>query len=335
MSSASNNKRSWPGSGASGDKRQRLSGDNSEILELEESETLIEQVDGNDTKCRNGCIYLITNPFNGKVYVGQTIDYKRRMKTHEKSGKNSKQYFSRAIHKHGWENFTKEILIDDVPEEDLDNLEINYIAFYESFNREKGYNRTKGGGGTSGYTFTEEQLQAHIQVRTKNHDVDGGGSVAYCKKTQKWLAVTCASTKQRHIGYYFTKARAIEALQIYNTSGRRTDSDVTIRRFGSGGIHEIITKNDIKRFKAQYKDKYVGVYDTKEKAIQALGLYIQTGFCIPSDCLRPGKGSIVITVTKKGIKRFRAAYKHKYVGTFASEEEAEQAIKIHRENLKK
>ena len=178
MSSASNNKRSWPGSGVSVDKRQRLSGDDSEILELEESEALIEQVDGDDTKCRNGCIYLITNPFNGKVYVGQTIDYKRRMKTHEKSGKNSKQYFSRAIHKHGWENFTKEILIDDVPEEDLDNLEINYIAFYESFNREKGYNRTKGGGGTSGYTFTEEQLQAHIQVRTKNHDVDGGGSVA-------------------------------------------------------------------------------------------------------------------------------------------------------------
>ena len=46
--------------------------------------------------------------------------------------------------KYGWENFTKEILIDDVPEEDLDNLEINYIAFYNSFNREKGYNLHKG-----------------------------------------------------------------------------------------------------------------------------------------------------------------------------------------------
>ena len=50
MSSASNNKRSRTGSGVSVDKRQRLSGDDSEILELEESEALIEQVDGDDTK---------------------------------------------------------------------------------------------------------------------------------------------------------------------------------------------------------------------------------------------------------------------------------------------
>jgi group I intron endonuclease len=319
----------------SGDKRQRLSGDDSEILELEESEASPDVFDGDDTKCRTGCIYLITNPINGKVYVGKTLDYKGRMSGHKNSGKNPNQYFSRAIHKYGWENFTKEILIDEVPEEDLDNLEINYIAFYNSFNKEKGYNCTKGGGGTSGYKYTEEQLQAHIQLRTKNHDVDGGGSVSYCEKHQKWLTLACASTKKRHIGYYFTKERAIEALQIYNTSGRRMDSDVTIRRFGSGAIHEIITKNGIKRFKARYKDKYVGVYDTKEKAIQALGLYIQTGVCIPSDCLRPGKGSIVITVTKKGIKRFRAAYKHKYVGTFDTYEEADQALKIHIVNLKK
>ena len=37
--------------------------------------------------------------------------------------------------------------------------------------------------------------------------------------------------------------------------------------------------------------------------------------------------------TKNG--RFRATYKGKNVGTFASEEEAEQALKIHIENLKK
>ena len=49
MSSASNNKRSWPDSGVSVDKRQRLSGDDSDIGELEESEALVEQVDGDDT----------------------------------------------------------------------------------------------------------------------------------------------------------------------------------------------------------------------------------------------------------------------------------------------
>ena len=147
-------KRPAPESGVNVDKRPRLSSDDSDILETKESEALIEQVDGDDTKCRTGCIYLITNLINDKVYVGQSIEYKKRMKTHEDSGKNPKFYLGYAIRKYGWENFTKEILIDDVPEEDLNNLEINYIAFYNSFGP-GGYNLTKGGGGMSGYKFTE------------------------------------------------------------------------------------------------------------------------------------------------------------------------------------
>jgi len=53
----------------------------------EESDALIEQVDVDDNKCRTGCIYLITCLITGLVYVGQTLNYKRRMKEHEYSGK--------------------------------------------------------------------------------------------------------------------------------------------------------------------------------------------------------------------------------------------------------
>ena len=208
MSSASNKKRSWTDSGSSSDKRQRLSGDDSEILELEESEALIEQVDGDDTKCRNGCIYLITNPINGKVYVGQTLDYKKRMNGHKYSGKNPKHYFCNAIRKYGWENFTKEILIDEVPEEDLDNLEINYIAFYDSFNREKGYNGTKGGEGASGYKYTKEQCMAHSKRNTKNHNVEVVVvfSLQNCQEMESFGSQS--SGEQKSIGLYFTEARA-------------------------------------------------------------------------------------------------------------------------------
>jgi hypothetical protein len=115
MSSVSNKKRSHSDSGSSSDKRQRLSSDDSDILETKESEALVEQVDGDDTKCRTGCIYLITNLINDKVYVGQTLNYMKRMNDHKNSAKTPKYFFSYAIRKYGWENFTKEILIDDVP----------------------------------------------------------------------------------------------------------------------------------------------------------------------------------------------------------------------------
>ena len=53
------------------------------------------------------------------------VHYKSRMSKHKTQKK--KTYISNAIRKYGWDNFKKEIIIDDVPEEDLSNLETSYI----------------------------------------------------------------------------------------------------------------------------------------------------------------------------------------------------------------
>lgn len=100
-----------------------------------------------------GQIYKITNILNGQVYIGQT-KYKAidRYNAHMNTYKNTKFYNS--IHKYGPENFVLEILEDDVANEDLDELEIKYIAEYDSFHN--GYNETIGGQGTHGYVFTDE-----------------------------------------------------------------------------------------------------------------------------------------------------------------------------------
>ena len=334
MSSASNNKRSWTGSGVSVDKRQRLSSENSENLEFEESEALIEQVDGDDTKFRTGCIYLLTCIITGLVYVGQTLDYKNRMKTHIRSGKNPKQYFGRAIRKYGWENFTKDILIDDVPEEDLNNLEINYIAFYNSFGP-GGYNCTIGGGGTSGYKHTEEQLQAQSKRTRKNHDVDGGGSIYFNPGTKKWLVRAMhATSDKRHIGVYLTKEKACQALKLYNETGERMPSDTSKRQNGTGCVH---LDNESGKYQARENGKHIGYYFTEEKAFEALELYNKNGQRMPSDVTirRRGTGSIRELFSKTKGTRFNARYRSKSVGVFDTYEEADQALKIHIENLKK
>ena len=76
-------------------------------------------------KQRWGCIYKLTNTINDKVYIGQTVNFRARRSKHKNSWKpgRPKTYLSRAINKYGWENFKVEILISDVPAEDLSLLD--------------------------------------------------------------------------------------------------------------------------------------------------------------------------------------------------------------------
>lgn len=90
-------------------------------------------------------IYKVTNKINGKVYIGQSVDIGRRWRQHMTAEDDS--YFHKAIQKYGVENFEWEV-IEQCKKKDLDEREVYWIEYYDSFN--KGYNRTKGGDGVSG-----------------------------------------------------------------------------------------------------------------------------------------------------------------------------------------
>ena len=90
-------------------------------------------------------IYKVTNKINGKVYIDQSVDIGRRW--HQHITAEDDIYFHKAIQKYGIENFEWEV-IEQCKKKDLDEREIYWIEYYDSFN--KGYNRTKGGDGVSG-----------------------------------------------------------------------------------------------------------------------------------------------------------------------------------------
>ena len=90
-------------------------------------------------------IYKVTNKINGKVYIGQSVDIGRRWREHMTVKDDI--YFHKAIQKYGVENFKWEV-IEKCKKKDLDEREIYWIEYYDSFN--KGYNCTKGGDGNSG-----------------------------------------------------------------------------------------------------------------------------------------------------------------------------------------
>lgn len=94
-----------------------------------------------------GIIYKITNVLNGKIYIGQTTKtLNRRWVEHcWESKHDSKVLFHCAIQKYGKENFTVEQIDVACDRDELDKKEIHWIKFYNSMNRDKGYNQESGG----------------------------------------------------------------------------------------------------------------------------------------------------------------------------------------------
>jgi group I intron endonuclease len=107
-----------------------------------------------------GIIYRVTNNINSKSYVGQSIfsTIKNRKRDHWNDTflRFDDLKFHRALKKHGFENFNWEI-IDNCDNDKLDEREIYWISFYDSF--KKGYNSTLGGQGNYGHKFNKKQIK--------------------------------------------------------------------------------------------------------------------------------------------------------------------------------
>lgn len=95
-------------------------------------------------KKQKGYIYKIYNNINDYIYIGQTIQaINNRFYQHKYDAKKgSTNTLHLAMMKYGEENFFIE-LIEECDIELLDEREIYWISYYDSYNN--GYNMTKGG----------------------------------------------------------------------------------------------------------------------------------------------------------------------------------------------
>ena len=90
-------------------------------------------------------VYQHKNKINGKIYIGITS-----RKPEERWGSDGRNYktsphFYSAIQKYGWDNFEHNILFTNLSKEQACEKEQELIKYYNSMDREFGYNSTSGG----------------------------------------------------------------------------------------------------------------------------------------------------------------------------------------------
>jgi len=101
---------------------------------------------------KTGLIYKITNKHNNMSYIGKTTrSLATRWEEHIKAANQNANYIlSRAIRKYDKDDFNIEVILDNIPEQDLNFYEKFYIKHFNTY-KGKGYNATPGGDG--GFSF--------------------------------------------------------------------------------------------------------------------------------------------------------------------------------------
>lgn len=122
-----------------------------------------------------GWIYCITNKVNGKRYIGQTDNFKRRKHEHFGLGGKWCPVLHNAMVKYGIDNFEMHAIVTftainrKVCLDILNQLEIFYIRKFHSLSHENGYNVTEGGKGMLGYK-PNENIRRKLSEKKKTRE---------------------------------------------------------------------------------------------------------------------------------------------------------------------
>ena len=193
-------------------------------------------------------IYLLTNNVNNKVYVGVTNNYLKRMREHK--GTYNNYLISKAIKKHGWNNFNSQILLETEDAEYAYKVaESSFIQQYQSNNPKKGYNLTEGGQGTLGFSPTTESRQ---KMREK-------------KLGKKLTPEHIQKISQSALGRTFTK---------------ETKTKISIKLKGNKNFQGKTFTNEIKQILSEHKAKDWQLLSPNGKIIN---IHNMRKFCIDNN----------------------------------------------------
>jgi group I intron endonuclease len=142
-------------------------------------------------------VYEITNKINGKKYIGITSrSVKERFEEHLSrarcDARNSRLYM--AMRKYGYENFTVKLLIQTSGENEVRELEAEFIVNNDSY--ENGYNCNLGGHGN---------LKVPYEIREKISKAQKGKIISEESRKKMSQAKLGDKSCAKHFGRYTKK----------------------------------------------------------------------------------------------------------------------------------
>lgn len=209
-------------------------------------------------------IYKITNTANGKVYIGQSIRLSQRLNDHYLALKNnyhSNQHLQNAYNKYG-DVFEMKIIVFCDDELELDALERFYIAYYDSMNPEKGYNKETGG-----------HFSKHLSEETRQKLSESHKGKTLSKETRKKLSE--ANKRENHYNWGKTLSEETKK-KISEAQKGKTPSEETRKKLSKArnttGFYRV-AKHKNSRIKQGFSWVYKYYQDGKHISIYSTNLH--------------------------------------------------------------
>jgi group I intron endonuclease len=261
-----------------------------------------------------GFIYKITSPSN-KPYVGQTRRIpEKRWKEHCQESLSGKTHaLSNAIRKYGAENMKFEV-IEECPDDMLNEREHYWIEKLNSL-RPNGYNLRSGGG----VNELCEESRAKISATKRQKSIDKNGYIGCIIKNHRG-SFTAQGVGNVYLGAFSSLEEAEAALREYTRDPENFVPTLTRRKPGTGSVTKAKNKWLV-QIQQNNETIRIGLYETKKEAEDVLEEYLNAPEDFTPQCRQITKGSVRLKGT-----RYEATYKMKYLGTFDTQEEAEDAI---------
>lgn len=206
-------------------------------------------------------VYKHQNLINGKVYIGMSKDTKKRWQPY--NYKKCVKFYS-AIQKYGWDNFSHEILYNNLTEQEAQNKEIETIELYNSRDRRYGYNIAMGGNKTvTGCKHTEETRKKVSNALKGKYKGRHFSEKSEFKKGHTFSEDTLKKMSLAKIG----KPTWNKGLKGYNSGENNAMKRPEVRQKHMGKNNSMSKKV----YQYDLQNNFIAVYDCLEEAKRILG----------------------------------------------------------------
>ena len=189
------------------------------------------------------------NTNNSKKYIGLSRNVLKRIQDHKKCLDKGNHYNTHLQDSYSKNPFIAFLVQECLPEE-LKNFEMFWIASYETWNRDKGYNLTRGGEDLG--SLTDEAKE-----RKRLNRIGKSSSLKGLKQSEKWIESRMLKLRGQKRTYTDAHINAIKETRQKAKGTRQKGKLVIITNNDSGEVLHFASKREAEDFLGIGRDKLI------------------------------------------------------------------------------